>query len=172
MQQNILHTRWIQLNIGAGMMLNSIVLNACIPSMDVKTHKLKNTIMNKNKLKLNYENACHAYVQAFCDKHGYEYDRDMWVAGDVGGIICISDLYVGIDDIRTDIDKNAPEDEFIEWYDYSLRLGMLNAKYPNYENWLRKCPIKSEAEIIEMETLREKIQGLKLELKEMCGQQK
>lgn len=121
------------------------------------------------KLKQNYENACHAYVQAFCDKHEYEYEPDMWVAGDVGGIICISDLYIGLDDIRIDVDKDAPEDEFIKWYDYTMKLAMLDAKYPNYDNWLRKCPIKSEAEILEMEKLRAKIEELKLELETLCN---
>lgn len=128
--------------------------------------------MNRNKLKSDYENACHAYMRAFCSKHDYEYDPEMWVAGDVGGIICVSDLYMGIDVVRTDIDECAPEGEFIKWYDYSLRLGSLEAKYPNYENWLKKCPIKSESEIVEMEALHEKIEGLKMELKEMCGQTK
>ena len=44
--------------------------------------------------------------------------------------------------IRIDIDRDAPVDEWIEWYDYTLRLGMLDAPYPNYDSWLRGCPIQ------------------------------
>ena len=39
------------------------------------------------KLKSDYEKACNAYLQAFCEKHGYDYEdaTRSWVGGDVGG---------------------------------------------------------------------------------------
>ena len=40
------------------------------------------------KIKSDYEKACNAYLQAFCEKHGYDYEdaARSWVGGDVGGI--------------------------------------------------------------------------------------
>lgn len=122
-----------------------------------------------NNLKKDYDAACEAYLKAFAEKHDYEYDPDSWVGSDAGTIACVSELFVDMVTIRTDIDRDAPEDEFIQWYDYCLRLGMLNCKgIPNFDSWLRKCPIRSEDEILDMEKRREYIEGLKKELKKMC----
>ena len=119
------------------------------------------------QLKQNYEKACNAYLKAFCDKHDYDIDDCFWVADDVGTVCSIGDYFVDMVTIRIDIDRDAPVDEWMKWYDYSLRLGMLNATSPNYDSWLRKCPIKSEEEIQAMEALRAKIQALEDELKNM-----
>lgn len=91
-------------------------------------------------LKQNYENACNAYLKAFCDKHGFDYDPTAWVGNDVGSWVDIADYCIDINIIRLDIDRNAPEDEFVKWYDYYLRLGMLKANPINYDNWLKGCP--------------------------------
>ena len=79
------------------------------------------------KLKSDYEKACNAYLQAFCEKHGYDYEdaTRSWVGGDVGGITECADYIVGMDDIITDIDRDAPEDEFVKYYDYCLRVEEL-----------------------------------------------
>jgi len=130
--------------------------------------KNNNSVMLSARIKENYNRACEAYLEDFCEKHGYDYEDNMWVGNHVGWIAEIADLYIGLDDIRTDIDNNVPEDEFIKWYDYSLRLGMLNAHYPNYESWLKNCPIKSEEEILAMEDLRNKIENLKSDLEILC----
>jgi len=125
--------------------------------------------MTTNKLKQDYENACNAYLKTFVDKHDYEYDPDYWVGNSVGTVISIADYYVDMETIRIDIDRNAPVDEFVKWYDYSLRLGTLDCKgIPNYDNWLRKCPIKSEAEIKAIEEAHKQIEKLKKEFEKMC----
>lgn len=123
-----------------------------------------------NQLKKSYEAACESYLKEFCSRHDYGYDPDSWVGSDAGTIACVSDLFVDMVTIRTDVDRDAPECEFIKWYDYCLRLGMLNAKSPNYDSWLRKCPIRSEDDILDMEKRREYIEGLEKELKKMCEQ--
>ena len=126
--------------------------------------------MNKKKLKQNYETTCNAYLKEFCLKHDYYYDPMSWIGRGVGTIIEVSDLlFIGMEDIRTDIDTDAPEDEFVKWYDYSLRLNSLGCKgIPNYENWLRKCPIKSEEEILAIEAAQKRIDDLKNEFEKMC----
>ena len=120
------------------------------------------------QLEQNYINACNAYLKAFCEKHGYDFDDATWIHG-VGEIAEFSDYYADMVTIKIDIDREAKVDEFIKWYDYTLRLGMLDCSgIPNFENWLRRCPIKSEEEILKMEATRRKIEDLKNELKKMC----
>jgi len=125
--------------------------------------------MNQKALKHNYENACNAYLKAFCLKHDFDYDPTLWIGNRIGTIISIADYFVDMETIRIDIDQDAHQDEFIKWYDYSLRVGSLGCNgIPNYENWLRKCPIKSEDEILEIEEAKKHIDDLKNELELMC----
>lgn len=88
----------------------------------------------KTKLKSDYEKACNAYLKAFCKKHGYDYEdaARSWVGGDVGGITECADYIVRMDDIITDIDRDAPEDEFVKYYDYCLRVGECRLRQNQY----------------------------------------
>lgn len=131
------------------------------------------------KVKADYEAACNEYLRLFCEKHEYDYDsaRDSWIAGGVGGVTEAGGLCVNLSEIRTDIDRNAPADEFLKWYDYCAaihaihnaiprdglgctRIQCMAADFtaPNYEHWLRGCARKSDAEIAAIEEeLREDI---------------
>ncbi|MEZ3441568.1 hypothetical protein [Alistipes sp.] len=111
----------------------------------------------KQKLRADFEAAANAYLAAFCKKHGYDFEdaRQSWVGGRVGEITEVADLFIDLRDIRTDIDHDAPKDEFVKWYDYCLRLSMIDHEIliPNYEHWLMGCPRKSEEEIAKLERL-------------------
>jgi hypothetical protein len=128
--------------------------------------------MKKSKeLKKSYEDACNAYLKAFTDKHGYEYDPDLWVGGKAGTIICIGDYFVDMVTVITDIDMDAPEDEFLKWYDYCTEVGMLGGNTPNFDHWLRGCPVFSKEEINKMWNTLKKIEELKEELNEQLKEQ-
>lgn len=105
--------------------------------------------MDKELLKQQYIDACNAYLEAFCEKHEFDYDEaaNSWVANDVGGICLVGDMYASFNDIKTDIDMNAPEDEFYFYYYYSLDACDLGFNCPNYANWIRGCPRLSEEQI-------------------------
>lgn len=96
--------------------------------------------LNKNKLKRDFQDACNAYLKAFCEKHGYDYEGTYWAGGDVGGMVLCGDQCVSIDTIRTDIDMDAPEEEFLKWYDYITEVGFYNLPAMNYEHWLKGAP--------------------------------
>jgi hypothetical protein len=112
------------------------------------------------KLKQDYEMAVNAYLKAFCKKHDYEYDPDYWVAGDVGGVIMIGDIFVNFTDMRVDIDNNALQGEFMEWYEYCLRMNNISGEIqtPDYKEWLMCCNIKGEGEILELERLHQRVE--------------
>ena len=90
-------------------------------------------------MKDKYETTVELYVLAFMRKHDFfdpdngEYFEFDWVGNEVGGILCLSDYYIGFDDIRNDIDNCIPKDNFFAWYDYVLE----NEKKINYKSWLK-----------------------------------
>ena len=123
-------------------------------------------------LRRNFETVANDYLKAFCEKHEYDYEdaRNNWALGDVGGITEVGYLFVSLNDIRTDIDMNAPADEFLKWHDYTLRVHTIQSAIPppdgvcsrlqckasdfttpNYLSWLRGYSRKSDAELTEME---------------------
>lgn len=112
----------------------------------------------RTKLKSDYEKACNAYLKAFCEKHGYDYQdaAQSWVGGEVGGITECSDLFVNMENIIADIDLDVPKEEFIKYYDYCLRVGSIDygkIRTPNYRSWITGCPRLDEAQIVRLEKL-------------------
>lgn len=122
-------------------------------------------------LKNSFEDACNAYLRAFCDKHGYDYEdaRDSWAAGDVGGIAMCGDQFVSMETIRTDIDMDAPEGEFLKWYDYCSELGMLDLPSMTFRNWLLGCPRMPRESIDNIRERKQEINDLIREAKETYG---
>jgi hypothetical protein len=126
--------------------------------------------MTKQKLKQNYENACNAYLKAFCEKHEYDFEdaKNSWVGNNVGGIVDVADCYMDMEAIITDIDTDAPEHEFLKWYDYCLELSMLGVTgIPNYSSWLKGCPIKTQAEIEEIRQVKNRADKAREQLEEL-----
>lgn len=128
--------------------------------------------MKQSRLELreNYDKACYAYLMAFCEKHGFDYAdaAQSWVGGDVGGITLCADYYVSMSDILTDIDLDAPEDEYVKYYDYCLRVRSIadgELKTPNYQNWLRGCPRIDEEQIARLEELQQDVRCAEMNLK-------
>ncbi len=60
---------------------------------------------HRRLIKERYENAVHEYCHAYCQKHGYTYNPDGWVHGDVGGILQIGDKYISFYAMKADIDN-------------------------------------------------------------------
>lgn len=100
--------------------------------------------MNKSELFENYQKACNDYLHAFCDKHDFLYEEDCWVADQPGTVALIGDFFVGMETIITDINEDAPEDEFIKWYD-----GQMNddSCIMNFHAWLRRNEPKEKVDM-------------------------
>lgn len=93
------------------------------------------------QLKQRWIEVCIKYVQEFCERHGYKYDPDTWVRGEVGTTIEIADMFISMDDIRYDVDNNIPSPDFETWYWKSLELYELGVKdYMNYSSYCEGAP--------------------------------
>jgi hypothetical protein len=130
--------------------------------MKIEDLKLK----EYKKIRDGYESACNAYLKVFCDKHGFDAGDVYWIGCDVGGIAQIGDYYVDMHTVRTDIDSGAPEEEFLEWYDYCLDAGLLEIDYPtpNFHSWIKGCPHIPKERIDEILELQRLVDSKKEEL--------
>lgn len=123
--------------------------------------------IDKNGLKKNYNDACNAYLKAFAEKHGLDMSDCGWVAEEPGGIASIGDYFVDMPTIITDIDMEAPEEEFWKWYEYTAEVDLLELPDNcNYKAWLRGCPRYSEEAFERIRALRNKVDEAKRILKE------
>lgn len=112
--------------------------------------------MSKEKAREYFVKGCNEYLRLFCEKHGFDYKeaKESWVGGLVGEITMCGDYYVAMPTIIADIEHDAPEEEFIKWYDYNLIAHKFGFNTPNFESWLRGCPRVSDEAF-------EKLKGLK-----------
>lgn len=121
--------------------------------------------MSSKELKIKFNDIIAEYTKAFIDKHEFEdYDEDMWVAGCVGEIIMIGDMFVSFTDIKYDIDNDIDSDMFLKWYWKSLDCHEIGLDFPNYKNYCIGAPIPSDEKI-------EHIKSLRKELFELTGKQ-
>lgn len=114
--------------------------------------------MNRTELFENYQKACNDYLHAFCDKHDFPYEEDSWIANQPGTIAMVGDFFVGMDTIVTDINEDAPEEEFFKWYDWLMDKDF----NMTFSTWLKKDSISNGDNI----NLAEKIQDFNDLLKE------
>lgn len=118
----------------------------------------------RDKAKRLYEEGCNLYLRLFCEKHGYDADSQdtWWVCNDVGGVAGIGDLYADMATIRADIDKDAPEEEFLRWYDYRTEAHWLGLSSPNYASWLMDCPRQYD-KMARIREMKKRVEDLKKE---------
>lgn len=90
-------------------------------------------------LKQYYDMVCNLYVLEFLRKHEF-WDEEgntpfynSWVGDEIGGILYVSDYYIGFNDIKLDIDKDVDKDVFLEYYWYTVD----NEKNINYRSYLK-----------------------------------
>lgn len=127
--------------------------------------------MNKSHIKLlkdSYADACDKYLQAFCANYEFQYERDAWVANEVGTIANVGDYFFGFDVIKYCVDNDLKDyNELLEWYDYTLNCGQLGLSTPNFESWHKGCPRVSDNK---MEQLLAMKYDLEKEIKEITGE--
>ena len=137
--------------------------------MVVMVHQGSN--MNKAHIELlnkRYTEACEEYLKAFCDAYEMPYEKDAWVAGDVGTIACVGDYYFDFTDvIKYAVDNNLSDlHELLQWYDYTLFANEYNQSIPNFKSWHKGCPRLSKDAQKHLKSLKERLDKTIQEYKE------
>lgn len=129
--------------------------------------------MNKAHIKLlkdSYADACEKYLQAFCANYEFQYEKNAWVANEVGTIANVGDYFFGFDVIKYCVDNDLKDyNELLNWYDHTLNCGHLGLPIPNFESWHKGCPRISDNK---MEQLLAMKYDLEKEIKEITGEYK
>jgi hypothetical protein len=121
--------------------------------------------MSKEKAREHFVKGCNEYLRLFCEKHDFDYEeaKESWVGGLVGEVTLCGDYYVTMPTIITDIEMDAPEEEFIKWYDYNLVANHFGFATPNFDSWLRGCPRVSDEAFKKLQALKDDLDNAILE---------
>lgn len=124
--------------------------------------------MSKQQAREYFVKGCNEYLRLFCEKHDFDYEeaKDSWVANCVGDVTCVGDIFVGMQTIITDIEMDAPEDEFLKWYGYNLVANEFGFTTPNFDHWLRGCPRVPQESFNKLEALKKDLEDAIKEEKE------
>lgn len=100
------------------------------------------TIDNKTTLKHRYDSIIKEYAKVFLRKHDFQEDEGLCEYEiDGKGWLWVGDYTFNMDDVRLDIDKDAPKGLFFEWYDAI----MMNNRTINYTSWLMGARYSDES---------------------------
>lgn len=119
-----------------------------------------------------FDKLANDYVECFIKEYFTFSDgsrlEGYWVADEPGGMLEVGDYYFNYDTIRFCVDYGVEYDTLMKWYDYCLRVGMLEQSLPtpNLKSWIKGCPIYDENELERLEKLKAIIEAQKEELKE------
>ena len=116
--------------------------------------------MSKEKAREYFVKGCNEYLRLFCEKHDFDYEeaKNSWVANCVGDVTCVGDIFVGMQTIITDIEMDAPEEEFLKWYGYNLVANEFGFTTPNFDHWIRGCPRVPQESFDKLEALKKDLE--------------
>jgi len=111
-----------------------------------------------NKLKIDYEKACNAYLQALIEAWGLDMHYGYWIAEEVGGIYDYDGGFtINMYDIIYCVENNVTEMQYMEWLDYCVEANEFNLPTPNLKSWMHGCPRTSPDTFKHFRDLRDRL---------------
>ena len=95
-----------------------------------------------SEIKERLDNCIDLYTDLFCQKQ--EVYADGWIGEIKGGINCFADAFLSFDDIRTDLELDAPKGLIFAWYWDNVENQGKAINYYSYVLGLRISDIKEE----------------------------
>ena len=130
--------------------------------MDKKT--TKQTM--KQMLKVNYDAACNAYLDALLKMWELDACYGFWNSDKPGTIYHYGDTHnLSMEDIQYIVDNDIAESEVFQWEDYLLDAMEFGFNLPNLDAWHHGCP-RTPQEVFE------RLRGLKKDLAEAVEEEK
>lgn len=94
-------------------------------------------------LKVQWRDICNIYAEEFVRRHtddGEPLGEWYWIADEPGGIMDFCDMFIGMPEIRYDVDHQVDPEKFNKWYWKQLELAELGLTWMNYESFCKGCP--------------------------------
>lgn len=104
--------------------------------------------MDKEQLKIDFEKAVDAYVDALLHIWSDYQDEDPsftkeyghWVGNDMSGVYCYGDdVFISLHDIVYCVENNVSYDNYCNWVDYCSEAHEFGFTEPNLKNWIDGC---------------------------------
>lgn len=102
--------------------------------------KTKSTDISISEIKERLDNCIDLYTDLFCQKQ--EVYAEGWIGDIKGGINCFSDAFLSFDDIRIDLELDAPKGMIFDWFWENFDNQEKAINYYSYVKGLRIKDIK------------------------------
>lgn len=91
--------------------------------------------IEKNDLKIQYEQVCNEYIQLFCAKQ--EMNFEGWASEIVGGVAFCDDYFFSLIDIIWDVTSNQAKGDIVDWYHENMDIDEKSISYFSYTKGMR-----------------------------------
>lgn len=118
--------------------------------------------LKRVELKCEYKALMEKYIAEFIEM-SFENDKSIMFNKISDNIIEVCDYILDIDDIRYIVDYDVDFEEWEEWYEYCLRLGMvdLSIKPPTLDEWLNGQNKLNDNDLKRLEELKQNVDDAK-----------
>lgn len=120
----------------------------------------------KRMLKVNYDAACNAYLEALLKMWELDAHYGYWIGDEVGGVYDYDGGFtINMDDIIYCVENGVTERQYYEWQEYICDASEFGFDLPNLKSWMHGCP-RTPQEVFEH------LRGLKKDLAEAVEEEK
>lgn len=108
-----------------------------------------------------YQDACNDVVRLFADKYDVCVSQSDWVAGEIGGTICVNDeFYLPMDEIILMLTRNVEWSEFLRYWDYNMDAYYLGINTIKMKAWIDGAPRLNNEQIENLKERKAELDGL------------
>jgi hypothetical protein len=109
-----------------------------------KENNMKKLTKNKdinyylNQWNVATQNIARIFIEKYFPEQSFS--DTYWVAGDIGSILCISDMFFDLNHMIEALKLNATDEQLFEFYDAELEHGLKNTGEPlhtNFKNFVK-----------------------------------
>ncbi len=106
--------------------------------------KPKSINISISEIKERLDNCIDLYTDLFCEKQ--EVYADGWIGDIKGGVNCFSDAFLSFEDIRVDLELDAPKGMIFDWFWDNVDNQLNAINYYSYVKGLRIKDVKLQQE--------------------------
>jgi hypothetical protein len=122
------------MKVRVGRKQNKVILDALgsvVATFEQPAMAHEYVALKSGTLKERFEAVVNEYTNELCRKH--EMTDPYWIGGHIGETLAVADMFLNLEEVRLDIDKDVPAGLLLKWY-WSERASTHRTRY---EVWLK-----------------------------------